>query len=78
MGGMGGFEEEEERAAGNVQGEEQMPSRSWHHPLPSAIAVGTMETDGRGIMASQLALQLPKPMAEILHLTGAQSTTHAH
>lgn len=77
MGGMGGLEEEE-GAAGNVQGEEQVPSWSWHHPLTLAIAVGTMETDGRGILASQLALQLPKPMAEILHLAGAQSTTHTH
>lgn len=76
MGGMAGVEEE--RAAGNVQGKEQVPFRSWRHSLPSAIAMGTMETDGRGILASQLALQLPKAVAEVLHLASAQSTTHAH
>lgn len=45
---------------------------------PSPIAVRAVGANGGGIPAFRLALQLPKPVAEILHLTGAQDTANSH
>lgn len=44
----------------------------------STVTVGASGVDWGGVFSSTLANQLIKPMAEVLHLTGAQDTPHSH
>lgn len=47
----------------------------WSRPT-SAITVGAAGVDGSGVLAARWPHELPKPVAEVLHLAGAQHTAY--